>query len=76
MSLRVTISCLLTALVGVGKTIICDISDDSNQAMGMSAISISWGLGMTVGPLVSGKHSGPIHLMDLKTKIIRIHYYW
>lgn len=46
-------------LVGVTKSILCDISDDTNQAAGMSTIALSWGLGIVTGPLISGYIASP-----------------
>ena len=44
-------------MVGVTKSILCDISDDSNQAAGMSTIALAWGMGIILGPLISGTYS-------------------
>ena len=51
---RVSLSFLVQGLVGVTKSILCDISDNTNQAAGMSTIALSWGSGLVVGPLISG----------------------
>ena len=48
-----TLICL--GVVGTGKTILYEISDNTNQAAGMSAIAIAWGSGVILGPLISGK---------------------
>ncbi|CAG5135780.1 unnamed protein product [Candidula unifasciata] len=45
--------------VGTAKTILYDISDNSNQALSMSMLSVSWGMGMIVGPTVGGVLASP-----------------
>lgn len=47
--------CLWIGTVGIAKTILYEISDDSNQAIGMSILSMSWGAGIIVGPAVGGR---------------------
>ena len=47
-------------VVGTAKAVISEISDDSTQALGVSIISTSWGLGFVIGPAVSGAISDPI----------------
>ena len=37
-----------------------EVSDDSNQAFGLSLVGASWGLGIIIGPAVSGVISDPI----------------
>ncbi|GFS02136.1 protein zinc INDUCED FACILITATOR-LIKE 1 [Elysia marginata] len=46
--------------VGTAKAVIYDISDNSNQAVSMSMLSISWGLGMVVGPTIGGLLADPV----------------
>lgn len=46
---------LFLGTVGIAKTILYEISDDSNQAIGMSILSMSWGAGIIIGPAVGGK---------------------
>ncbi|RUS76873.1 hypothetical protein EGW08_015364 [Elysia chlorotica] len=45
--------------VGTAKAVLYDISDNSNQAVSMSMLSISWGLGMVVGPAMGGFLADP-----------------
>lgn len=47
--------CLWIGTVGIAKTILYEISDDSNQAIGMSILAMSWGAGIIVGPAVGGR---------------------
>ena len=37
------------------KTVLYEISDNTNQAVGMSIISVAWGLGVILGPTVGGR---------------------
>ena len=46
---------LFLGTVGIAKTILYEISDDSNQAIGMSILAMSWGAGIIIGPAVGGK---------------------
>ncbi|GFO19888.1 protein Zinc induced facilitator 1 [Plakobranchus ocellatus] len=45
--------------VGTAKAVLYDISDNSNQALSMSMLSISWGMGMIVGPAVGERSHSP-----------------
>jgi MFS family permease len=40
--------------VVVAKTVIADITDHTNQALGFAALSASWGLGALIGPAIGG----------------------
>ncbi|KAH3890596.1 hypothetical protein DPMN_014681, partial [Dreissena polymorpha] len=50
---------LVNGTVGTSKTILYEISDNTNQAVGMSIISVAWGMGMMVGPAVGGYLANP-----------------
>ncbi|XP_062575321.1 uncharacterized protein LOC134237232 [Saccostrea cucullata] len=50
---------LVNGTVGVSKSILYEISDDTNQAIGMSIISMSWGAGIILGPAVGGLLATP-----------------
>ncbi|XP_022344919.2 uncharacterized protein LOC111137655 [Crassostrea virginica] len=50
---------LANGTVGIAKTILYEISDDSNQAIGMSILSMSWGAGIIIGPAVGGLLATP-----------------
>ena len=52
---QLIISCLFQGLVGVTKSILCDISDNTNQAAGMSTVALAWGMGVVTGPFISGE---------------------
>ncbi|KAJ8312005.1 LOW QUALITY PROTEIN: hypothetical protein KUTeg_009378 [Tegillarca granosa] len=43
---------LVNGTVGTAKTILYEMSDNSNQALGMSAISVAWGSGIILGPAI------------------------
>ncbi|XP_005103984.2 uncharacterized protein LOC101846752 [Aplysia californica] len=45
--------------VGTSKAILYDISDNSNQAIGMAFLSIAWALGLIIGPLMGGVLASP-----------------
>ncbi|XP_059143751.1 uncharacterized protein LOC131931076 [Physella acuta] len=45
--------------VGTAKTILYDISDNTNQALSMSMLSISWGMGLIIGPTLGGLLASP-----------------
>ena len=47
----------VVGVVGVCKTVLYEISDNTNQAVGMSCIGFAWGSGVIIGPLVSGESS-------------------
>lgn len=56
---------LVPGVVGTAKAVISEISDDSTQALGVSIISTSWGLGFVIGPAISGAISDPIGQYNL-----------
>lgn len=45
---------LSNGTVGVAKTVLYDVSDNTNQAFHMSIISIAWGSGLILGPTIGG----------------------
>uniref|UniRef100_A0A1I8JRY6 MFS domain-containing protein n=1 Tax=Macrostomum lignano TaxID=282301 RepID=A0A1I8JRY6_9PLAT len=45
---------LVNGVVIVGKAQIYDISDTSNQSYGIASLSLSWGLGSLIGPMLGG----------------------
>ena len=47
---------LISGTVVTAKTVLYEISDNSNQAVGMSIISVAWGLGVILGPTVGGMY--------------------
>lgn len=48
------LSGLANGTVGTAKTILYDVSDNSNQAFSMSMISVAWGSGLILGPTLGG----------------------
>ncbi|ESO95559.1 hypothetical protein LOTGIDRAFT_175151 [Lottia gigantea] len=46
-------------IIGTVKTVLYEISDDTNQAVCMSVLSLSWGMGLIVGPSVGGWLASP-----------------
>ena len=52
-------------MVGTVKAVVSEASDDSNQAFGISLISCAWGLGLIIGPAVSGAIADPIGQYNL-----------
>jgi MFS family permease len=51
---------LLNGNIGVAKTYLGEITDETNQAKGMSIISIAWGVGVIIGPIIGGLMSDPV----------------
>ena len=45
--------------VGTAKTMLYEISDDTNQAVGMSLLGMSWGAGVILGPTIGGLLASP-----------------
>ena len=44
----------ISGTVIIAKTVLYEISDNTNQAVGMSIISVAWGIGIVAGPTVGG----------------------
>lgn len=42
------------------KAVISEVSDDSNQALGITIVGAAWGIGYIVGPAVSGAIADPL----------------
>ncbi|CAM9383191.1 unnamed protein product, partial [Ectocarpus fasciculatus] len=53
------ISGLLTGNVGILKSFLAEITDDSNRGHGFSLMSLGWSLGTILGPLAGGLLSYP-----------------
>lgn len=51
-------------MILASKVILYDVSDNKSQGLGMSCISVAWGAGIVLGPLVSGELSTS-HLLCL-----------
>lgn len=56
------------------KAIISDISDDSNQALGIAILGISWGISYILGPAVSGVIADPIgqYNLNISSKLLEV----
>ena len=56
----------ITGITGTVKAIIAESSVTSNQqALGLSVVAASWGVGLIVGPAVGGALSDPINQFNL-----------
>jgi len=52
-------------VIGTAKAVISEASDDSNQAFGIAVVSCAWGMGLILGPAVSGAIADPIGQYNL-----------
>ncbi|XP_062597374.1 uncharacterized protein LOC134258806 [Saccostrea cucullata] len=50
---------LANGTASISKAILYEVSDDSNQATGLSIVAMSWGAGIILGPAVGGILSNP-----------------
>ncbi|XP_067670679.1 uncharacterized protein [Haliotis asinina] len=50
---------LCNGTVGTAKTVLYEVSDNTNQAIGMSAIALAWGTGLILGPTLGGYLASP-----------------
>ncbi|XP_046557694.1 protein ZINC INDUCED FACILITATOR-LIKE 1-like [Haliotis rubra] len=50
---------LCNGTVGTAKTVLYEVSDNTNQAIGMSAIALAWGTGLILGPTCGGYLASP-----------------
>ena len=57
--------CYYVGAPGVCKAVVSEVSDNSNQAFGVAMLGTSWGLGVILGPAVSGAISDPIGQYNL-----------
>ena len=48
------VSYVFSGTVGTAKTVLYEVSDNTNQAVGMSILSMSWGAGLILGPTFGG----------------------
>ncbi len=56
---------IISGAVGTCKAVISEASDDSNQSLGVALLGTSFGLGIILGPAVSGFISDPIGQYNL-----------
>ena len=52
-------------MVGTVKAIISEVSNDSNQSLGMALIGAAWSLGFVIGPAIAGATADPIGQYNL-----------
>ncbi len=52
-------------MISTSKAIVSEVSDDSNQAMGITMIGTAWGAGLLIGPALSGVIADPIGQYNL-----------
>ena len=57
---RCTVSYTCVGIVGTAKAVLSESSNDQNQAFGMSLLACSWGLGLIIGPALSGISADPL----------------
>ena len=50
---------MFNGIIGTAKAILGDVSDDTNQAFGLSLLSVGWGSGLLLGPAIGGYLSEP-----------------
>eukprot|EP00731_Ephydatia_muelleri_P037033 Em0383g1a len=51
---------VVSGIIGTGKAVLSESSNDENQAFGMSLLACSWGLGLVIGPALSGISADPL----------------
>ncbi|XP_067685409.1 uncharacterized protein [Haliotis asinina] len=51
---------LFSGILGTAKTVLYEVSDNTNQAVGMSMISLAWGAGIILGPATGGYLASPV----------------
>ena len=47
-------------VVGASKATVADVSDNTNQAIGMTYMEAAWGFGLVVGPALGGLLAEPV----------------
>ena len=57
--------CVVSGMISSCKAAISEVSDDSNQALGITIVGAAWGIGYIVGPAVSGAIADPIGQYNL-----------
>lgn len=51
--------------VSTSKAVLSEVSDDSNQAFGLTILGTAWGIGYIIGPAISGVLADPIGQYNL-----------
>ena len=54
------VSGLLNGNVGVMKSFLTEITDDTNRSFGFSLLSVAWGIGTVIAPMVGGALCRPV----------------
>ena len=49
----------------MSKAVVSEMSDDSNQAFGITMVGTAWGSGYIIGPAISGAIADPITQYNL-----------
>ncbi|KAF9453687.1 MFS general substrate transporter [Macrolepiota fuliginosa MF-IS2] len=49
----------LNSIMAIGKTVIGELTDNTNRADAFALLNMPWSLGMSIGPLVGGSLSNP-----------------
>ncbi|QRV75718.1 major facilitator superfamily transporter [Ceratobasidium sp. AG-Ba] len=49
----------LNGNAGVIKSIVCEITDETNRAQSFALLSVTWSVGSTIGPVIGGSLSHP-----------------
>ena len=52
-------------MVSVSKAVISEVSDDSNQAIGITLVGTAFGTGYILGPAVAGAIADPVGQYNL-----------
>jgi len=63
-------------VIGTAKAVISEASDDSNQAFGIAVVSCAWGMGLILGPAVSGAIADPIGQYNLTVSNAAVHEFF
>ena len=50
---------VFNGIIGTSRTVLGDISDDTNQAFGIVILSVGWGNSFLLGPAIGGYLSEP-----------------
>jgi predicted MFS family arabinose efflux permease len=52
-------------VLSICKAVVCEVSDDSNQAYGVAVVGTAVGLGFILGPAVGGAIADPVGQYNL-----------
>jgi MFS family permease len=51
---------LLNGNIGVAKSYLLEVSDDTNSAKAFGVLGVTWGVGVMIGPVIGGYLSNPV----------------